>query len=148
VLVSTTDKAWAAGFLDGEGCFQLAKANPSKRHLRPRYSLIIRCTNTNLPALERLQSLFGGAIHACKRDLRGAYRPTWTWNLCGKGKVLRALRQIFSYLTIKREESWLMVEYLVHEIKLRSGPGLQDDKEALERREFFYRALREAKRVS
>lgn len=65
----TPDHYWAAGFLEGEGCFTPCKG-------RPR----INAAQVQREPLDRLQRLFGGTIRLVRRD-----NPKWNdchiWNL-------------------------------------------------------------------
>lgn len=47
-----TDIAYAAGFVDGEGCISISKNG----------AVDIRVINTSRPVLEKLESIFGGSI--------------------------------------------------------------------------------------
>lgn len=60
---------WAAGFLDGDGCF-----SSSKNDIR------IQGIQGELAPLQKLQSLWGGTIYPTKR---GVNKPIHTWHLNG-----------------------------------------------------------------
>jgi len=71
-LVTVKDLYWAAGFLEGEGCFS---AMPSK-------SGHIEACQVNLEPLTRLAEIFGGNV--VKRKGRNAKASDyWDWNISG-----------------------------------------------------------------
>lgn len=88
--MNTVDIAWAAGFLDGEGCLIFmqndAKITVSQKDPRP---------------LLKLKGLFGGAI--CKHS-RGIYVWQLTTNNCYK-----ALEVLIPHLTVKKEQAELLL---------------------------------------
>lgn len=61
------DLAWAAGFLEGEGCFGFYGGKRSRGGMRTAALLVSACQNQSEP-LERLQNIFGGVIsHSASR---------------------------------------------------------------------------------
>lgn len=98
---SPTDLAWAAGFIDGEGCvgcYYLAKKSAGKRYAR----LSIQVSQTRLPPLETLVRLFGGRIN--EEFPRGARQQTWRWSLTGTTNVTNCFEHIKDYLQVKRND--------------------------------------------
>ena len=88
-----TDLAWAAGFIDGEGCIILYQGKPT-------YVLKLTVTNTDLRSLERLKEIFGvGTISIRQRS--GQRRPCWNYYLAAR-KAEQALRQVEPYLFTKK----------------------------------------------
>ena len=76
-MIKMTDLHWAAGFLDGEGCFHL-----TKNGLNPH----IHATQKDTWALEKLQKLFGGQIYSFKN--RGlSDRTMFVWMLTSRRSI-------------------------------------------------------------
>lgn len=90
-MVTTRDLEWAAGFMEGEGCFDMAATGQIRA----------RATQVQRWPLDRLQALFGGAIPA---------RPAWShgqanfeWMLCG-GQAAGLAMTLYSLLSPRRKE--------------------------------------------
>lgn len=83
---------WAAGFIDGEGCFYLRKGN---------YPSLTVC-QTELTSLERLQSLFGGNLREI--NPRGKQKQTWQWDIHGFEKVQQVAIYVWPWLIVKRPQ--------------------------------------------
>ena len=88
ISMNTTDLYWAAGFLDGEGCFQLG-GRPG--HLTPR----VNGYQNDPELLLRLRGLFGGSV----AQRRGENAHIWT--LCGP-TAAGVMMTLFSLLSQKR----------------------------------------------
>lgn len=69
-----TDLAWAAGFLEGEGCFKINFLRGG-RNVGPA----VTATQVDKAPLERLQKLFGGGLKSEKA--RGVHSAYWTWTV-------------------------------------------------------------------
>lgn len=86
--------AWAAGFVDGEGCF----------HLQNKRYPILTVTQTELTSLERLQSLFGGRVRSVNRK-KNSTKDLWVWTIHGYELVQAAASMMWPWLTVKRAQS-------------------------------------------
>lgn len=69
-MLTDCDIAWAAGFLEGEGCFALS-----------RTTCTVTAAQVQREPLERLQKMFGGSIYSC--SARPGRQPYFTWTLYG-----------------------------------------------------------------
>lgn len=100
-----TDLAWAAGFVDGEGCIALIyHKRPIKDRFYECYALRISVTNTDMRCLERLKGMFGGSINGLRHKDRPNNKPCWTW-YCTSANAERALRALLPYLFSKKEQA-------------------------------------------
>ncbi len=99
------DKRYLAGFIDGEGCFNIAK---DRKTFFPR--LLIG--NTNLEVLQIIKASYGGDIQLIQSKMKnskqsGMYRAA--------GKALKAiLADVYEYLIIKKPHAILVLEMLKH----------------------------------
>ncbi len=87
VAPSLRDLYWAAGFLDGEGSFNLSAG--SQR---------VRATQKDDDALRHLQGLFGGSVRQQFNKLR--QKHYWHWAVHGsraRGVMLTLYPLLFSY---------------------------------------------------
>jgi len=97
------NKIWLAGFIDGDGCFNVTKNN---WNYYPR--LLI--TNTNKEILEKIRDHYGG-------DLRGRSTGPANWKTVyfyrAAWKVFRAIAMdVIPYLEIKKEQASLCIDML------------------------------------
>jgi len=106
---ASTDKAWVAGFMDGEGSFVVA-INNSTISARHSYSPKVSVGNTHKPSLDYLVSLYGGKV--CLHH-KGSHKSkiVYQW-YCPKESMLTFLTDISSYIRIKRPQVLLLLEFL------------------------------------
>lgn len=83
----TPEHFWAAGFLEGEGCFTVTAG----------YLRIVAGQNFREP-LERLQRVAGGKIYQQK------YRDFFTWQIGAKAEVDDALQWIYPLMSQRRQD--------------------------------------------
>lgn len=98
-----TNVAWAAGYIDGEGCISVSKNGPKQKHM-----LRLTVLSTNPLPLPKLRYLFGGTISGPR--VRNGHRPAWTWS-AGSRDTLLALERLLPYLTVKRDEARVALTY-------------------------------------
>ena len=139
--VSELDSAWAAGFIDGEGCITL------HRNTLNGYVLRLQVSSSTIEPLERLKEIFGGRLngpYANKGRYKDSYnrKPMWVWNNCGEN-AQAALRLIRPYMACKGEQADLALEY---QVGPRAGRGHTLTAEQRAEKERIREALRDAKR--
>lgn len=100
---SEIDYAWAAGLLEGEGCFSIHQRS-TRRNTK---SVAIHCEMTDQDVIEKLHSVFGigtvnlrANIHG-RRDTRNR-KPTWIWSVQSKIGVLEVIIRVLPYLGNRR----------------------------------------------
>lgn len=96
-----TDLAYAAGFIDGEGCFYVG----FRRGVRGRrcFPCTVTVAQTERDSLQRLQGLFGGKVYEAKTT-GFSKRPVWTWSIYGTDADTM-VRLIMPYLRGKRAQA-------------------------------------------
>lgn len=105
--IKETDLAWAAGFIDGEGCIALRRQVGRQKGVEYTcYALRLSVTNTDLRCLERLKAMFAGSINRATHANRPQNKPCWTW-YCSSANAERALCELLPYLLSKREQAEL-----------------------------------------
>jgi hypothetical protein len=87
-----TDLAWAAGFIDGEGCVSFSRCSGYRQ-------IKVRVAQTRLEPLKRLRSMFGGHISDGARQ--NSTMPTWLWQIGGRKRVGEAHDLLRPYLMVK-----------------------------------------------
>lgn len=106
---SDTDLAWAAGFIDGEGCIALIHHHQTiGQKTYQCFVLRLSVANTDLLSLERLKAMFGGSINGAGRSSRPHHKPCWQW-FCHSAKAERALIRLLPYLFGKKAQAELGV---------------------------------------
>lgn len=143
---SELDRAWVAGFFDGEGCIFVARSRHKGMKHGVHYRVSASISLTHLPTLERLQSLFGGNIHRNNWLSKVPGRKSiWQWVLSGAGTVQTFLRSIRPFSVTKLEEVELGIEACQNWDTGRNLGRQSLSWETLALREGYYLALQEAK---
>src|SRR5262245_46842477 len=88
---SNEELAWVAGFLEGEGCFVLHKAD------RGKYAYArVRAYQVEKWPIDRLHQLLGGEMHLRAKRHPGHQR-CWVWSLnTGATDLMKMLRPLMS----------------------------------------------------
>jgi intein-encoded DNA endonuclease-like protein len=89
------DRAYFAGFFDGEGCVSIARQRGRS------YSLIVQVSQKRLDQLERLQTEYGGRI---------SIGDAGNWVVIGLS-AYNFLADIYPWLQEKRDQVELAIEY-------------------------------------
>ena len=95
--MSNPDLIWAAGFIDGEGCFTIAKMTHYNSH---RIRLTVGQSNPG--PLQFLKGFFGGSLYGKNRHY------TWEVTDAAAERVIRALRP---YLKVKSDEADILLRF-------------------------------------
>lgn len=105
-MATATDIAWAAGFLDGEGCF-LAWRKPHERRdgtVVDLWTPRVSASQVVAAPLERIQAMFGGVVSE-RRARTVSGRRSFEWRLTGATPLCAALPVLIPYLMVKREQA-------------------------------------------
>ena len=132
-----TAKAWMAGFIDGEGSIGLNQEYDIRKgagyfHYRPSLQIV----NTDRGSIEIFYKYIGcGDFRMVNRDKLG-YRkqqPVYRLNVRKAEPLLRFLKEIEPYLTIKKRRAQLVIEYIENRLSKpgrgRYNPKTEADKE-------------------
>lgn len=93
-MIRTVDLYWAAGFLEGEGCF----------HSSQKYHSIIRATQVQGEPIKRLVALFGGHLTGPKPNGRPPnHQPIHEWTLSGVGGR-GLMMSLYALMSPRRQE--------------------------------------------
>lgn len=90
--------AWAAGFLDGEGCFRVYGRKPS-----------IRAGQVVREPLDVLATLFGGAVYEARKTCTG--KVIYVWHVAGGTAARRVIPLLMPYLIVKREDAQRVYDF-------------------------------------
>lgn len=105
--ISKTDLAWAAGFIDGEGCISGIRTGD---HQGDIYSISLIVGNTESYPIKKLHGMFGGGYREIEnRQIK--HNRVYEWRITGK-RVLEVLKVIEPYLCCKLAQAELAIIYL------------------------------------
>lgn len=110
-----TKIVWAAGFLDGEGCFTASRCTHKGNNTEHTQVLIDAAQNVMAPIVV-LHDLFGGTV----RNTRNKYGEYFVWRAHGK-TAGRVCAEVLPYLLVKAEQARLIIRFV--ETIGQRGPG-------------------------
>jgi hypothetical protein len=94
VSPSHSSLAWAAGFLEGEGCFRRSGGGKQGRTER------VVCAQVNLEPLLKMQEMFGGST--CQYGPYAANKqPFWNWTITGS-RARGVMMTMYPFLSEKK----------------------------------------------
>ena len=105
-----TDRAWAAGFLDGEGCFTLLKNSSKSQHETTR-GVNISAIQVKKEPLIRLQKILGGRINGPVKNGNRAKQDAYCWRISNAEEAKKAIEIVFPYLQGKEEDAAIVYSY-------------------------------------
>jgi hypothetical protein len=120
--MDTEDLIYAAGFLDGEGCFTVT----NRRYVRTK----VLCENTYRPIVEWLHQKFGGRVVYDIKGKKPNHRATHRWEL-SDGHAAAFAARIAPYLREKADQALLLIA--IHQTKGRTIGRHVDPEQMAER---------------
>lgn len=129
------DLAYAAGFIDGEGCFSVGK----------NWKIAVSCANTDRPIVEWLCANFGGSF--CRNGTRlkkPTHRRIYAWQVVSRGAD-RFCKTIAPYLKVKTEQALLLIA--IQQTIMKNG-GKRLSPELIDERNRLASKVKELKHVS
>src|SRR5574337_1654963 len=149
--LTEVEKAYLAGFLDGEGCIHIANCRIQKRGISLTHRLLIQITQSNPDVLSYWKEKTGLGFVAVRRheilekSLPEKYRrncsDSYTWHITDR-EAEELLIQIGDYLMVKREQARLAMEYR-HTIRKHSAGRVAIAPEVIELREHIRQQIME-----
>lgn len=111
-LTVTSQIAYIAGFLDGEGCIRIKHANQGGNS----YYIWVAITNSYKPTLDFVASLFGGKVRRAEKKAN-----KWIYHyLITSSEAVDMLKTLVGFLREKKEQAELAIEF--HETKANLSP--------------------------
>jgi hypothetical protein len=104
-MITNTELAYAAGYIDGDGCFNISK------YLR-KYRAYIIISSTNKNVLDWFKENFGGGISSPKKIILGRerHKPVYYFVMAKKQGVVFT-KSIIRFLVEKSEEAKVFIAY-------------------------------------
>lgn len=139
-MLSDTDKAWMAGFLDGEGCLTISK-QVRKNRPSPAYRAAISVSNTDRRILQPFSKEYGGSIynvHERRKDKRGLnWADAFDW-CCPMSSSKRILSDLRPYLRLKSAQADIITDFIEKKFP-RKSLGVGKGSSPLSGEEIAYR---------
>jgi len=113
-MPTLNDVAWAAGFIDGDGCINIYQKHENRRKRKPKYPLpMVQVGVTERELLEKLKMTFGGSIVGPYNGKGfGKNTNVFHWNItCKKAAYACAAMMPFLQSKVKRKRA---TEVLLH----------------------------------
>jgi len=143
-ILTEIDKAYIAGFFDGEGCISISKYQ-GKNNRTPVYSLQVVIVQKGIDTLAALYNLTKiGTIHS-----RDKYHPdTYEWHI-PRLDAVDFLTAILPYLRNKKMEAEVAIEYQEKQGRQHfTGLGYTVSPEHIAEKEMYYQKLHKLKGTS
>ena len=135
-----TQIAWAAGFLDGEGCFSIKRYRKHGQGEYLYYVAMISCGQVAKPdgiiAIEKLKELFGGSIS--KYYLTRNRSDVVSW-MVTSNNARNCIEKLLPYLIVKKSQAIILQEFVNSLRPNGKRQGKLSEQETQRRREFFER---------
>jgi hypothetical protein len=125
----TISPAYAAGFLDAEGCVGVYPANR-----RTTWHSVVSFGQTQPHGLLALHAVYGGSLRVTAGQTPRE-RPKLHLQICATAAVLHFLHEVFPYLGEKREQARLVLEQFHLGLSREAGFELYDNLIGLKARE-------------
>lgn len=137
------DCAYAAGFLDADGCVSVNKG--WNRYIKGRhfYFMSVRIANTSKTTMDWFSENFEGTVTICQVSGPKRKRTLWYWRIEAK-KAVAFLKCVYPYLKVKKEQARLALEFQKTMSKNTKHPT---PIEVLEKRKWFMKEISHQKTI-
>jgi hypothetical protein len=115
--MTETEKAYLAGFIDGEGSIGIYPDYRSSRN----YRLVLTVSNTNKDVIDWIANIVGEKHSRQVKVKTTKDCPSWQgekdrWKDCysiwfGSGIAQSVLKEVFPYLIVKKQQATIAIEY-------------------------------------
>jgi len=130
--LTETQKAYIAGFIDGEGTISISKTGYVSTSGENNYTTLLRVGNTNKEVLETIRNWTGLGyvkIFSTKWSTeRKNNKPLWKWQMAAN-QMRELLPVILPYLLIKKRVAKLALELLGDKPRVRGRHVSQELRE-------------------
>lgn len=109
-MVTELQKAWLAGFIDGEGSISIRRDKRCVGSI-PVYDAFLSISGTDENCLKYVYALIGGSFRSNK-PRNPKYRMVYEVRFVGSNKVFEVINLVYPYLIIKRKNAELALELI------------------------------------
>jgi hypothetical protein len=106
---TNTNMAYAAGYIDGDGCFYIGKQS-IKNKLSPKFILSMTISSVNPEVLEWFKKFFGGSYGLTNSKIPSNQRPQYNF-VIKKRATLNLIPKILPYLVEKNQEAQICTSF-------------------------------------
>jgi len=106
--LTESDKAYMAGYFDGEGCIVIAEEKDKNGGIIS-YRLQLNVGSRDVTSIKWIHEKFGGRIHKNKIKGKDHYMFYWVANSLEGGEILSSFEK---YLKLKKERAGYVKEFL------------------------------------
>jgi hypothetical protein len=132
--LTVEERAYLAGFIDGDGCIFISKSKQSRRPWLQMHRLVVIMTQANKAFLELWQQKTClGRVYLSNRK-HGVYQ----WH-CASKDAEKLLRLVFDFLVIKKEQARIGLDFRQTKGSEFGGGGQRKDSMPLVRKREAYR---------
>lgn len=109
--LTETEKAYLAGLIDGEGCFNIDKKKSVHTKREHDFTGRVLIVNSNLDMMSWVLRTVGeGGIYVYKKAYSNKWKPVHRWVICGN-KAQDFVKQIYPYLQAKTKQAELFLSF-------------------------------------
>lgn len=135
MFLTETDKAWLAGFIDGEGTIGLFKKTPIEKGYKKPFSFInrkslvptVQIVNSNLQILEDIKYALGFGVISRHVYETENWKGSHTLSVRAIDEVKVMLELITPYLRLKKKQAELLYVYCDEHIKGKSATEVETE---------------------
>ena len=113
MALTDVEKAWMAGFVDGEGCMTITKNK--RRKTAWYYRPVLNIVNTDLASMQFFSAHYTGAVSSIQESRTDARNHKWNdyhrWN-CPVLRLREMLNDIIPFLRVKRKQADILLRFL------------------------------------
>lgn len=141
LIRNSTELAWAAGIVDGEGSICIIKEK-RKNNYSTQYRLRLSVGMTHEDTVRKLQSIFNLGNVRCtpNHKTHPKWRPVYEWVVLSKQAQI-VLNILFPFMVTKRENA-LVAEAFSNRTRSKPGYGNKVSKQLMDEREALYKKMR------
>ena len=107
-MFNINDLAYAAGYIDGDGCLYLGTYQSSKQTI---YEYSMQVCSVDKYITDWLKNTFGGSVR--KKETIGNRRIPYVWTIKNQ-EAIKCAEAILPYLVAKHHEMQYWIEYALH----------------------------------
>lgn len=133
--LSSLEKAYIAGLLDGEGCINIYRINTDytkgkEKRLYPKYILSVTIYNSHFETIKWLHDTLGGYLQT-RTSKNEKWRVNYAWRICAN-VAMAFLKEVKPYMRIKTNQANLAIKFQqkqsrFHKEKKGTDCGLSED---------------------
>ena len=108
IVMPETERAYAAGLIDGEGSIRITSRgkNGGVTFRHGQYTLMVEMVNTDRGMIQWMVERFGGSVSYARENIERNSREKWHWRVAAD-KALYCLDAVWPYILTKKRQAKL-----------------------------------------